>query len=242
MAAQTNGLGEREFFLVSRLAGFLSRPTAYCHSSHLDGLEPGPETISALARRAAFLKPLEAAVVDRLELESIEFDEHLLQRIISESAVRLAIMITAAESEELTAAASILSAAILYPELSVLLKKSDRERAIARLGDVPFQVARQEAAGLYPELAKLRTKQTPIFTEDASEDHEGGLEPALVPGLSCLHSLARSAGGAFERLFFYRVPKEFKPSLDERELDQRCRTQIIKLLSRKMEGWSQCIV
>jgi hypothetical protein len=224
------------FQLLTQIAAVLSQPLRYFHPDHFQHLSIDENLLRLLAGDENFHKPLQLAVASELGLEHEPPPDILPAELAASGEARLAATIVAAEPQVLRRAACMLGAAILQEPLSRLVARTDRERAVDSLGQRAFQAGVREAPMLYSDLRRL-CPETLDFG-DAEEDEPWAWGVAL--GFAWLHEFVSVSQPALARLCSLRVPAG--PGVtDPLRMDCRCRSLLVKLLSRKIPEWSSCI-
>lgn len=226
--------------LLARLARVLTRPIACFHPSHYGDFDMEASDLATLAGHDAFAGPLEQVMFDRLGLARIKLSPAGLRDLTTCPERKLSLLIAAAEPEDLDTAARVLSAAILRQPLSGLIARADRDRAIAEFGSFAFQTAIREAATLYPDLQDLGDGSCFEMPVSGEVEIDRGAGPARQLGYSWLCRFVESSEPALSPLFAFRVPRDFVATGDNDRLGERCRSQFVSLLSRKIPGWSIC--
>jgi hypothetical protein len=227
--------------LLARLAGILTHPVKYFHESHLEQMEISCKTMKKLVGRNVFKRPVEEQIFKELELDKFDLPEELMDQLSENSQARLSTMITVAQPEQLHQAACILAAAIMHKYLCALVAKNDRQEAIAQLGKQAFQIGVREAGLLYGDLAKLQDEQ-PLENRDLRNRNTAErTNSAIALGYAWLYCFVKSSQASLAELFSYRLVRGFHPP-DGSRLDAKCKMQIARLLTRKIDGWAICIV
>lgn len=222
---------------LSRFAAFLARPTSHVHPSHFDAL--GGKRLTQLTACRELAAPIDRAVFEALSLDRLDLSDDLLARLGESSETTVALMVTAAEPEDLHLAARMLSAAIQHRFLAALVTRTDRENAIAQLGQKAFQFAIREASAFYGGLASLASDRGPELSPSLNECGED-CAPMVALGFAWLFAFVQTTEPALGAFFALRLPKGFEPPTDQERLDLRCKAQIGNLLRRKIPGWNAC--
>lgn len=240
MISHLEGQCETALPFLARLACVLTQPLKYVHNSRWEFPKEICEKLGTFAKNEAFKWPLQKALSERLRLSDTGFSIELVECLNTDRNVRISAMITGAEPDELDRAARILAAAIMRRHLSRLVSRADRERAISVFGNAAFQIAIREAGFLYGDLDRLCSEPPP---ELDAEDGTGGnrIAPAVEPGYRWLYAFVSVSNPMLGDMFSCRLPRGLGLPPDRGRLDARCRSQLAKLLGRRMPGWSHCI-
>ena|GEM_PF-2420985 len=229
--------------LAARLASTILNPVGYVDETRC-GVGPlPPSVVKRIAADRSFGRPINRALSKELALDAINFDPALFERLPVNLRSRLALKLVTASAQDVATAALLTATCVLHRRVIGLVMKADRSRFVSVVGEAAFEVATREVPILHSSLAEL-DKTDGVWTACLDGDQAQMQLLLMRFGLQVLAAFIDAVEPDLTQLFVLRYPEDMQLSSRRQSVGEFRDVhidQLVKLLCRRMESWTDII-